>query len=126
MLEQVDEIFYNLTGQRLNNTTHLKMFNILKDLETNEYVQNIFNAYLLNDGIFGQNTYFEYYEVEEEDWWDNISYAVYGTPNLWWVIAIINKVVNPFEFLNQGDAIIILKSEYIYDFLKEVKNIGEV
>jgi hypothetical protein len=124
MIKKIEKIFYEITGTRLDNTSQLKMFNLMKDLKENEMFLNIFKSYTLSDII--KNTYFDSYEVENEDWWDNISYKFYGTPYLWWTIALTNHIVNPFEELNVGEQILILKSRYIYQILKEYKNIGEL
>jgi hypothetical protein len=37
---------------------------------------------------------------------------------------MFNNVVNPFEFLEPGLQIKILRPTYIYQVIKEIKNIG--
>lgn len=124
MLKKLEETFYEVTGQRLDNTSQLKLFSLLQD--TNEDVLlNIFNSYELSDEV-ANNAFFDTYEVENDDWWDNISFKAYGTPYLWWAIALTNNITNPFEEIEAGDLIYLLKPEYIYQLLKEIRNIGTV
>jgi hypothetical protein len=36
----------------------------------------------------------------------------------------MNNVVNPFEELEVGSSIFVLRPSYLYQFLKEIKNVG--
>ena len=40
--------------------------------------------------------------------------------------SIVNNIVNPFEELESGQILRILKGTHIYSILKEVRNIGNV
>ena len=44
------------------------------------------------------------------DTWTNLSYLYYNTINLWWLIALLNNVFNPFEM---PITLRILKPEYL-------------
>lgn len=123
MLQKIDKTFQEITGSRLNNVSQLKLFNILLSIEDNEKILNIFKSYSITDD-FTASVYFDYYEIQFNDWLDNISYDFYETPNLWWIIAIINNIVNPFEELEIGNRLKILKQDYVYQVLKEIRNIG--
>ena len=106
------------TKQNLSNSSQLKLFSILDD------VSNIFRSYITNVSSLNNNSFYELYEVDNEDFLDNISFKFYNTPQLWWVICIVNNITNPFEDIYPGKALRILKSSYIYNILKEVRNIG--
>lgn len=123
MLEKIDTSFYELTDTRLTNLSQLKLFSILQDTVTGDKLMNIFNSYTIDDSVLS-TSYYDSYEVESDDWFEGISYKYYGTVNLWWLIAMLNDVVNPFEFLEPGIEIKILKPTYIYQVIKEIKNIG--
>lgn len=125
MLEKIDKVFQDITGTRLNNVSQLKLFNIIKSIEENERLWNIFNAYTISDDI-NPSLHFDLYEVGNDEWWENISFNYYGTPFLWWSIPLMNNVVNPFEYLEVGVVLKILKSNYIYQLLKEIRNIGNL
>ena len=53
------------------------------------------------------------------DTWTNISYIYYNTINLWWLIAILNNVFNPFEMPSK---LKILKPEYLDDVLGTIQS----
>ena len=125
MLKKVDGTFYEITGHRLNNISHLKLFNILEDIDKTKLL-NIWRSFTFNDDVIDNTPYYETYEVENEDWWDNIAYKFYNSPNLWWVIAMMNNVVNPFEELEIGSNIKILREQYLYQLLKEIRGIAEL
>lgn len=114
------------TKQNLSNSSQLKMFTILDDVLNNTYYLNIFRSYIINTSALNDSSFYETYEVENEDWFDNISFKFYNTPSLWWVICIVNNIVNPFEELESGQILRILKGTHIYSILKEVRNIGNV
>jgi len=112
------------TKQNLSNSSQLKLFTILDDVTSNTYYLNIFRSYIINTSSLNDTSFYELYEVDNNDWFDNISYKFYNTPQLWWVICIVNNIVNPFEELQSGQILRILKNSYIYNILKEVRNIG--
>lgn len=112
------------TKQNLSNSSQLKLFTILDDVTNNTYYLNIFRTYITNVSSLNDNSFYELYEVDNDDWLDNISYKFYNTPQLWWVICIVNNITNPFEELYPGKVLRILKNSYIYNILKEVRNIG--
>lgn len=126
---KVDETFSELTGHELRTTSQLKLFNILLDPEdrlTN--FMNIFKSLRINTDILTDISLFETYEVEgeRESWWDNISYDIYGTPYLWWVVALFNDVTNPFEELEEGTNLKVLKVDHLYTLFKDIENIAEL
>ena len=120
----VTETFFELTGYRINNSSQLKLFNILQDIEDDERFMNIFRSYTINSRVLTTVIYYDLYEVENDDWWDNISYKFYETPNLWWVIALMNDVLNPFEELNVGDTIKVLRDPYLYNLYRDIERIA--
>ena len=123
-VRNVEETFYELTGIQLSNVSQLKLFNILQDIQTDERFMNIFRSYRLNEDITTSVIFYDLYEVQNNDWWDNISFEFYDTPHLWWVIALMNDVTNPFEELTPGDTIKILRETYLYNIFKDMEDIA--
>ena len=113
------------TNIQLSNSSQLKMFNILDDVQNNTYYLNIFRSYVLSASQLNDSSFYDLYEVDNNDWLDDISTKIYGTPSLWWVVAIVNEILNPFEDIYPGKVLRILKNSYIYNILKEVKNVGQ-
>jgi hypothetical protein len=87
---------------------------------------NIFKALKLNKDNEVNLAFFETYETENDDWWDTISYKIYGTPHLWWVVALFNEVVNPFEEMDEGLNLKILKPIFIFSLFKDMDSIREL
>lgn len=123
--KKIDKTFYEEVGRRLKNTSQLKLFNILEDDDGDKFM-NIFRSFSLNNSVLSDASAFDTYEVSNDDWWENISYKYYGTVNLWWVIALFNEVVNPFEELEVGTNISILREDYLYVLLTDIEEISDL
>jgi len=122
---RLSESFTEVTGEDLSNVSQLKLFNILQD-EDGTKLQNIWRSYSLNETITEETIFYQLYEMQDQDWWENISYQFYGTPNLWWVLCIMNNVENPFENVEPGQDTKILRNRYIYQLIKEMEIISEL
>ena len=125
----VTESFFELTGNTLRNTSMIRLFNILLDEEDREtQFVNLFKSFRINQDLMTDIMFFDTYEVEGEGqaWWDNISFDVYGTPFLWWMVALFNDIVNPFEELEPGSNLSILRSEYLYTLFQDLDVISEL
>jgi len=122
---RLTENFTDLTGKDLSNASQLKLFNILQDEEGVKF-QNIWRSYSLNPLIAEETLFFQAYNMNDDDWWDNISYAAYETPGLWWILCVMNNVQNPFEEVYPGKETNILRDNYIYQVIKEIEIISEL
>lgn len=125
----VTESFFELTGNTLRNTSMIRLFNILLDeVDRETQFVNLFKSFRINQDLMTDIMFFDTYEVEGEGqaWWDNISFDVYGTPFLWWMVALFNDIVNPFEELEPGSNLSILRSEYLYTIFKDMDVISEL
>jgi len=98
------------SGKYLSGTSFLKLFPILSDNGVNVY--NLFRPYVLNETIFN-NRNFDPTVLSNGEWWENIAYDYYGTAELWWLMCLANKVVNPFEEIDEGDVVYQLKSNFL-------------
>lgn len=125
---KVAESFFELTGNTLQNTSMLKLFNILLDEDRETQFMNIFKTLRVNKDVKTDIYAFDTYEIEGENqaFWDNISFDLYGTPFLWWIVAIFNDVVNPFEELEPGGNLQVLKSDYLYTIFKDIDTLSEL
>jgi len=122
----LDETFYEATNNRLSNVSQLKIMNILKDLVDDTKFLNIFRSYSLNSSATADAVFYDLYSVDNDDWWDNISFKFYGNPNLWWLVTIMNNTVNPFEELVEGTEIKVLRKQYLYNVLADMENISNL
>ena len=123
-VEIIQKNFYEYTSKRLSNTSQLNLFNILKDIKTDIVFLNIFKSFILSEEIQHNIDYFSIYFVDENDNWDLISQKHYNTPYLWWIIALANNIINPFESLEAGQSLKILKESYLFQLFEDIRFIG--
>lgn len=119
----VTESFEDLTGHSLGTVSYLRLFPIMTD-DDGEYFLNIFRSYTINDELLVDSLYFETYEVKDDDWWELVAYDLYDSVNFWWVTPLANKVVNPFEELEIGTNLQILRKSVLPILIREVRDIG--
>lgn len=117
--------FFELTGTEKSSFSFLRLFNTLLDNDRETKFLNIFRSYIINDISLRDISFFETYEVSNGEYWDNVSYNLYETPYLWWIIALLNNISNPFEELEDGDQLKVLRIEYIYQLTSDLEKIAE-
>lgn len=119
---EAERDYKEIRNRRLHNFSQLQGFNILKD--GGDYFFNIFEGYKISEEVKDNEDWIVYHTVEHNDWWDTIAYKYYENENLWWIVALTNDVINPFEELNEGDYIKIIDRRWLYNIVKEVKSIS--
>lgn len=123
MILKEERNFHNITKIRLSNTSIIRLFDILKDTEGNLFL-NIFKSYGINSEYLKSDTIYDFYTMGPNDWWDNLAASYYENPQLWWIIPLINNIVNPFEGVPEGTIIKILSPKYIYAVLRDIDNLS--
>lgn len=119
------ESFSELTGTERGNFSFLRLFNVLLDNDRETKFLNIFRSYIVNEDILNNISFFETYEVGNGENWDNVSYNLYRSPFLWWVIALLNDIENPFETLEEGQQLKVLRDDYVYQLVSDLEKIAE-
>lgn len=123
---KVTDTFYDITGVRIPPTSQLNTFDILQD-DDGEQFMNIFKSFTLSEDILDSSVFYDVFQVDQANtWWELISYRFYNTPKLWWVVCIMNDVTNPFEDIESGDYLKILKEGYVYQLLRETQSLAEL
>jgi hypothetical protein len=121
-----EKSFFELTGNQISNISQLKLFNILLDNDRQTKFMNIFRVARVNTDVTEDVLFFDTYEVPDGNFWDNISHEIYNIPQLWWILGLMNNTVNPFEELDAGTNISVLKAEYVYNLTKDLENLSEL
>jgi hypothetical protein len=121
---KLEQDYYELTGNRLSNTSFLKLFNILEDSDGEKFL-NIFRFYSINENVMIDIMNYITYEVRDDDWPELIAYIIYDNLNLWWLIYLSNNILNPFEGFDIGQNIKILKDGYLPMIIREMRNVAE-
>ena len=125
-IKTTEKEFRSISSSRLSVSSRLNIYNILTDTKNNVYFLNLFRTFDIADAVKENNRYFNIYYAEEEDWWDNISYKYYDTERLWWLVCAMNDIVNPFEELESGQQIKILKEGFLYNVFKNLTEISRL
>jgi len=113
------ETWYQITGKSLKNSSFLNMMNIQQD-EDGEFMLNIFRNYDLNNTITNNQVYYTSYIMEDKEFSDNIAYNVYNNSEMWWLVCLMNNVINPFEYDEAGKELKILKPVYVPTVLSNI------
>lgn len=100
-----------------------------------ENMENIFNIYADNDNFYFYNllqtvvfptnlppNLFDSYIIGYQDTWPTISYKTLKTPNLWWLILLVNNIHNPVTLPVQGEKIKIPKEAVARSVLTQINN----
>jgi hypothetical protein len=98
------------------------IFNMYKDTNENGdmyYFYNIGKKITLPDNI--DEGVFDYFSVPDTLPLTTISYQVYGSMHLWWLILLTNNIQNSLKLLSPGSVIKIIKKEYLGAILDSLK-----
>lgn len=125
-IQKTEKRYHNLSGQKIPISSRLNVFNLLINTSNNVYFINIFRNYEIIKIVKNNNVYFDIYYAEENDWWDNISYKYYDTERLWWLVCEMNDIVNPFEDIEFGQQIKVLKMDYLYNIFSSLLEISRL
>lgn len=104
-------------------SSNLRLYPVIEDTEDKTIFLNLFRSYTVSSSVYNNESLFDYYTIQYDDWLDNISNIHYRTPYLWWVIAIFNDITNPFEELNEGDVLRVLKYNNLYSIFDNITEI---
>lgn len=98
-----------------------------------ESIENIFNVYRDGNGMYFYNllqtvvfppnlpsNLFVSYIVKYGDSWPYISFKTIGTPNLWWLILLANKIMDPTKIPVAGNTILIPKDSVVKQVLSQI------
>ena len=111
---------------------HQNNVNTLPNLTQDRY-ENIFNVYnddngyyyynLLQSVVLPQNlpeSFFISYTTVPGDTLPFISYKLFNTINLWWIICIANNITNPIDPIDSGLLLKIPNTNIVREILKQI------
>jgi len=86
----------------------------------NQYVfYNILNKVSLPDNI--DDNVFKKFSVPGHMPLTTISYRIYKTMHLWWLIMLCNNIRNPVKLLSPGTVLKTIKPQYLSTVLASIK-----
>lgn len=87
--------------------------------DTGEYYYNLLNTINYNTKNMPVDTYF-LYNVIQGDSYNLISYKVYKTINLWWLVCAVNDIQDPTKLPSPGTSLRILNTNLVINILTEI------
>jgi hypothetical protein len=101
-----------------------------------EYYENIFNVYKTqNSAAYDyfnisskveidttniDENYLQYFHIDTPIPLTTLSYRIFGTQHLWWLIVAMNKL-NPIDIPASGTIIVVPKPQFVADVLNAIK-----
>lgn len=87
------------------------MYMLKNSNNDNYYFYNILNKITLPDDL--DENIFEYIRVPSNMPLTGMSYNIYGSQYLWWLIMLTNNIKNPVKLLASGSIIKVIKNDYL-------------
>jgi hypothetical protein len=78
----------------------------------NQFFFNLLSTKISFDGEFDASTYYTI-TVTRKIPWTTVSYNEYRNMNLWWLICVVNNIINPVEYPVPGTKLKILYPTYV-------------
>jgi len=105
----------------INSNRYENLFNIFttKKGNNNYYYYNILSKITIPDTT--SNDVYQSFKVDKLLPLTTLSFNIYGTIHLWWLIVIVNKIKNPVKLIAPGSVLLILKEEYINSVINKLK-----
>ena len=107
----------------LDSLSELRYENIFKVNQTEEnkyYFYNINRTIRFSPADL-DSKYFYKFRVNRIIPYTALSYNLYNTMDLWWLICVINNIDNPVEFLKPGAIIKVIKQQYVSTVVDMIK-----
>jgi len=116
-----------MTGKYRNSIPQLESIpsnmyeNIFKMYKTDHYYfYNILNTITFPTQI--NKDAYDDFTVRGDTLWTTLSYDIYGTINLWWLIALVNEVDDPTSIVKAGTKFKILKPGLVGQLLQAIQS----
>ena len=101
------------------------IFDVAKDSDGNYGFCVNKSVYVLDPDMM-YSTYYTYYSVVTNDTWSLISYKVYGTIELWWLVCKVNQIVDATVSPTPGDVLRVLTTDVAQGIVNSMQNVGNV
>jgi len=102
----------------LHSSAYERIFNVYKD-QGEFYAYNIIKTVQFPADM--DDEYFTYIKTIGRDPCTKLSFDFYGDIRLWWLICLVNKIMNPVVLPDPGTTLKILKPEFINTVLDQIE-----
>jgi hypothetical protein len=110
---QLTDVSYSLSPQQYEN-----IFNVYSDSDVG-YFYNLLKTVNFPSDI--SSDVYDIYVIEPKDTWPLISWKMYNSIFLWWVICSVNNIINPLNMPTPGTEIKIVKTRYLQTILNNIR-----
>jgi hypothetical protein len=105
----------NLTDYDLEN-----IFSVY--LEKGVYFYNLLNTMNFPTPSNLRPDLYGTYTVKQHDIWPRISYKLYGSVSIWWLLCILNQIQNPLIMPEPGTEIFVFTSSAVNQVLQAMNS----
>ncbi len=105
-------------SQNLNSYDYANIFNTYKTSEGYEFY-NLINSINIEGDL--DASLYDFDVVYDFRSWYELSNKYYGTPRLWWILLVANKIQNPFD-VTSGQRVKILKPVAVTQIVSQINN----
>jgi hypothetical protein len=103
----------------LNNFRYENIFKLYQN-DLNQYYYNITKKIVLPNNL--DPTQFLIYPVKQSMPWTMVSFNIYSTIELWWLLCVANNIQNPVLQPKTGTYIKALRPELIAPLINDIKS----
>lgn len=87
----------------------------------NQFFYNILTSNIVINGELDPSTYYNI-TITKKIPWTTIAYNEYRNMNMWWLVLITNRIVNPVEFPVPGTVLKILYPKFVRYVIDKINN----
>jgi len=102
----------------LDDYSFENIFTVHQDGE--HYFYNLLRTINFPEDI--DSSLFVNYRVKSNMPLTTLSYNVYNTPKLWWLIVLVNRIDNPISFIKPGTLLKVVKPEQVNEIIQTIKS----
>ena len=102
----------------LNEYSYENIFNVYKD--GNHYAYNILKTIKFPRDI--DESTFTYVRVDGKVSWTHLSHLEYGTIRLWWLMCVVNGILNPVKLPKPGTVLKVIKPTHVQGVVETIKS----
>jgi hypothetical protein len=110
---QLSDVTYTLSPQQYEN-----IFNVYIDSDIG-YFYNLLKTVNFPPDL--NSDVYDIYMIRPMDTWPLISWRMYNSIFLWWVICSVNNITNPLVMPSPGTEIKIVKTKYLQSILNNIR-----
>ena len=107
--------------ESISDRRYENIFPVNQTTNSGYHFYNIIKSIRFNPDDLDPSLYFKF-NVNRRAPYTALSYSLYGSINMWWLICVINNIDNPITFIEPGTIIKVIKKQYVSTVIDNIKN----